>query len=146
MIEGNPAGQRLEELRISFLALNQQILSMKRDDKTNLVYSTDIGRRCPQCLRAVADCVCRGKHKPNHGSGVVRVSRETKGRAGKGVSLVSGLPVSSEALGALATQLKKRCGTGGTVKDGVIEIQGDHRDVLVAELQKLGFDAKKAGG
>lgn len=115
-------------------------------DKLNLVYSTGIGQRCPQCLRAVAQCVCKGKSKPAHGNGVVRVSRETKGRGGKGVSLITGLPLGEEQLDKLATQLKKRCGTGGTVKDGVIEIQGDHRDVLVAELIKLGFQAKKAGG
>jgi translation initiation factor 1 len=115
-------------------------------EKANLVYSTDIGRRCPQCLRAVAECVCKGKSKPAHGKGVVRVSRETKGRAGKGVSLITGLPLNETQIDELATKLKKRCGTGGTVKDGVIEIQGDHRDVLVAELVKLGFQAKKAGG
>jgi translation initiation factor 1 len=74
------------------------------------------------------------------------VSRETKGRAGKGVSVVTGVPIGPADLEKLATQLKKRCGTGGTVKDGVIEIQGDHRDTLVAELTKLGFRAKRAGG
>jgi translation initiation factor 1 len=111
-----------------------------------LVYSTDIGRLCPQCLRAVTACVCKGATKPAHGDGIVRVSRETKGRAGKGVTLVSGVPITSDALDKLATQLKKRCGTGGTVKDSVIEIQGDHRDTLVAELTKLGFKVKRAGG
>jgi translation initiation factor 1 len=111
-----------------------------------LVYSTDIGRLCPQCLSAVTACVCKGATKPAHGDGIVRVSRETKGRAGKGVTLVSGVPITSDALDKLATQLKKRCGTGGTVKDSVIEIQGDHRDTLVAELTKLGFKVKRAGG
>jgi translation initiation factor 1 len=111
-----------------------------------LVYSTDIGRLCPQCLRAVTACVCKGATKPAHGDGIVRVSRETKGRAGKGVTLVSGVPIVAEALEKLATQLKKHCGTGGTVKEGVIEIQGDHRDTLVAVLTKLGFKVKRAGG
>jgi translation initiation factor 1 len=111
-----------------------------------LVYSTDIGRLCPQCLRAVTACVCNGATKPAHGDGIVRVSRETKGRAGKGVTLVSGVPIVAEALEKLATQLKKHCGTGGTVKEGVIEIQGDHRDTLVAVLTKLGFKVKRAGG
>jgi translation initiation factor 1 len=115
-------------------------------ENESLVYSTGIGRRCPQCLRAVTDCVCKGKSKPAHGNGVVRVSRETKGRAGKGVSIITGLPLNEDQLAQLATQLKKRCGTGGTVKEGAIEIQGDHRDLLVAELCKLGFQAKKAGG
>ncbi len=76
----------------------------------------------------------------------VRVSREVAGRAGKGVSVVSGLPLPSAELEALATRLKKLCGAGGGVKDGRIEIQGEHRDKLVAELVKLGFDAKRAGG
>ena len=76
----------------------------------------------------------------------VRVGRETAGRSGKGVSVVTGLPLSGDALEALATKLKKLCGAGGAVKDGVIEIQGDHRDRLVKELIKLGYEAKRAGG
>jgi len=115
-------------------------------DSGSLVYSTGIGRLCPQCLRAVTACVCRGATKPAHGDGIVRVSRETKGRSGKGVTLVSGAPLAPADLEKLATQLKKRCGTGGTVKDGVIEIQGEHRDTLVAELSKLGFKVKRVGG
>lgn len=76
----------------------------------------------------------------------VRVGRETSGRSGKGVSVITGLPLAGEALAALATQLKKRCGSGGTVRDGVIEIQGDHRDTLVQELTRLGYPAKRSGG
>jgi translation initiation factor 1 len=76
----------------------------------------------------------------------VRVSREVAGRGGKGVSVISGLPLAGEELEALATRLKKLCGAGGAVKDGTIEIQGDHRDRLVAELQKLGYEARRAGG
>jgi translation initiation factor 1 len=76
----------------------------------------------------------------------VRVARETKGRAGKGVTIISGLPLSDSDVEALAAKLKKRCGSGGTVRAGVIEIQGDHRDTLVAELIKLGWQAKRAGG
>lgn len=76
----------------------------------------------------------------------VRVSRETKGRGGKGVSVITGLPLKGDALEALATALKKRCGCGGTVKDGNIKIQGDQRDTLVAELIKLGYAAKRSGG
>ena len=68
------------------------------------------------------------------------------GRKGKGVTVVTGLPLAGEELEALATRLKKRCGTGGTVRDGVIEIQGDHRDTLVAELEKLGYAPKRSGG
>src|SRR5215831_9890998 len=116
------------------------------DKNAALVYSTGVGRLCPQCLRAVAACVCKGTTKPAHGDGIVRVSRETKGRAGKGVTLVTGLPVVAAELEKLATQLKKRCGTGGTIKGNVIEIQGEHRDTLLAELTKLGFRVKKVGG
>lgn len=79
-------------------------------------------------------------------AGAVRVGRETKGRAGKGVTTVTGLPLSAVDLETLAARLKKRCGSGGTVRDGVIEIQGEHRDTIVAELGKLGFPAKKSGG
>jgi translation initiation factor 1 len=76
----------------------------------------------------------------------VRVAREVSGRGGKGVSVISGVPLAGTALEELATRLKKLCGAGGAVKDGVIEIQGDHRDRLVAELCKLGYDAKRSGG
>jgi len=77
---------------------------------------------------------------------MVRVGRETKGRRGKGVTVVTGLPLAVADLEELATRLKKRCGSGGTVHEGVIEIQGDHRDTLVAELAKLGYTARRAGG
>ena len=111
-----------------------------------IVYSTGIGSLCPNCRRAVKDCVCPkgapGAAKP----GAVRVGREVKGRAGKGVTTVTGLPLSPADIDALATRLKKRCGSGGTVRDGVIEIQGDHRETIVAELVKLGWPAKKSGG
>lgn len=117
---------------------------------SRIVFSTGTGRVCPECGRQVADCRCK-RSKPAvpvapRGDGIVRVGRETKGRKGKGVSIVTGVPLAGEPLEALATQLKKRCGTGGTVRDGVIEIQGDHRDTLVAELQKLGYQVKRAGG
>ena len=76
----------------------------------------------------------------------VRVGREVAGRGGKGVSVITGLPLNATALDALATQLKKTCGAGGIAREGRIEIQGDHRDRLVAELIKLGYDAKRSGG
>jgi translation initiation factor 1 len=113
---------------------------------TRLVYSTGMGSLCPNCRRAVRECVCPrgapGAAKP----AAVRVGRETQGRAGKGVTTVTGLPLPAADIQALATQLKKRCGSGGTVRDGVIEVQGDHRDLIVAELVKLGWQAKKSGG
>lgn len=80
------------------------------------------------------------------GDGIVRVGRQTKGRKGAGVTVITGLPLTPDALREMAKKLKKRCGSGGTVKDGVIEIQGDHRDLLVELLQKEGYDAKRSGG
>lgn len=82
----------------------------------------------------------------SNGDGIVRVGRETKGRGGKGVTVVTGVPLAPAELAALCTRLKKRCGSGGAVKDGVIEIQGEHRDTLVAELTALGWTVKRSGG
>jgi len=117
-----------------------------------LVYSTGPGRLCPECARPLGECRCR-RSKPAQpmvaargGDGIVRVGRETKGRKGKGVTVVVGVPLASDALDELATRLKRRCGSGGTVRQGVIEIQGDHRDTLVAELGSLGYTVKRAGG
>ena len=113
---------------------------------TRLVYATGVGTLCPNCRRAVRECVCP-KGAPGAAKiGAVRVGRETKGRAGKGVTTVTGLPLPAAQIEALAAQLKKRCGSGGTVREGVIEIQGEHRSVIVAELVKLGWQAKQSGG
>jgi translation initiation factor 1 len=79
------------------------------------------------------------------GDGIVRVGRESKGRGGKVVTLITGLPLRTADLATLATRLKKRCGTGGTVKNGVIEIQGEHRDTIVEQLLAVGYKAKRAG-
>ena len=117
----------------------------RRDDPV-MVYSTERGLVCPTCRVPVAKCRC-GKEEPAPaGDGIVRVRRETKGRGGKTVTTVSGVPLGGEALRSLAKDLKRRCGTGGTVKEGVIEIQGDHRDLVVEELQKRGWNVKRSGG
>ena len=116
-----------------------------RPPARGLVYSTELGRTCPDCRRSLTECRCREQSNRVVGDGNVRVGRESKGRGGKVVTLVTGLPVTSADLAVLATKLKKRCGTGGTVKDGVIEIQGEHRDVIVEMLVGLGYKAKKAG-
>jgi translation initiation factor 1 len=110
-----------------------------------LVYSTDSGRHCPECGKPLDACICKQTHIPE-GDGIARVRRESKGRGGKTVTTVSGVPLPADALKDLATALKRRCGTGGALKDGVIEIQGDHVEVLIAELLKQGFKAKKSGG
>jgi translation initiation factor 1 len=120
-------------------------------DKQRVVYSTGQGRTCPECARAIADCRCKrsrpARTSPPAGDGFVRLSRETKGRKGKGVTLITGVPAADEvALEDLAKRFKRLCGGGGTLRDGVIEIQGDHRDRLMAELQKLGYKVKRAGG
>ncbi|MGB4246196.1 MAG: translation initiation factor Sui1 [Pseudohongiellaceae bacterium] len=114
---------------------------------STLVYSTDSGRICPECRKPVASCQCRqqaaGRPAPD---GIVRIRRETKGRNGKGVTLIDGLPLSADELAALAKVLKNKCGSGGTVKDGVIEIQGEHREVVKGYLEQNGYKVKLAGG
>lgn len=114
----------------------------------SIVYSTGIGAICAGCRRPVAQCACKSASgrplRPD--AGAVRVSRQTQGRAGKAVTVITGLPLGHEALGALAAELKRLCGSGGTVRDGAVEIQGEHRDRLVAELVRRGFAAKRSGG
>ena len=110
-----------------------------------LVFSTETGRMCPECRQPVAECSCGQPERPA-GDGVVRVSRETKGRKGKGVTLITGIPLNDKELKAYAKVLKAKCGTGGTVKDGVVEIQGDQRDLLVPLLEQKGWAVKRAGG
>lgn len=118
-----------------------------RDDNSRLVYSTESGRVCPACGKPAGGCICKKKKaKMTPGDGKIRVERSTKGRKGKGVTLITGLPLEDASLKELAKELKQKCGTGGTVKTGVIEIQGDHRDLLTEHLKSLGYQAIKAGG
>ena len=119
---------------------------MKKQTTKGLVYSTDTGRTCLGCGHPVTQCCCSKEKSPQQGDGVVRVSRQTKGRKGSGVCLITGIPLGEAELKNLAKQLKKKCGSGGAVKNGVIEIQGDQREVLVEALMKLGYKAKLAGG
>lgn len=132
------------------IAESLQSMAMKAKrivDGGGIVYSTEHGKMCPRCGKPASECFCdRGGSGAPGGDGIVRVGRETKGRKGKGVTVVTGVPVPLAELETIGTQLKKRCGSGGTVKDGVIEIQGDHRDLVVEELKKLGFTVKRAGG
>ena len=111
-----------------------------------LVYSTEAGRMCPACRMPVADCMCSKTKLIAKTDGVVRVSRETKGRGGKSVTLIKGLALDTQLLAVLGKQLRAACGSGGTVKDGVIEVQGDHCDTVLAALEKQGYNVKRAGG
>jgi translation initiation factor 1 len=121
-------------------------MSKQKNPGSRLVYSTDGGRLCPQCLRTVVSCVCGNSKPAATGDGVVRLHRESKGRGGKAVTLIKGLPLGGDALKSLASQLKKKCGVGGALKDDTIEIQGDQRELLKVELEKLGYCVKIAGG
>lgn len=111
------------------------------------VYSTDRGRLCPACREPVAKCRCRSAApaRPSP-DGIVRLHRESKGRGGKAVTIIRGLPLEGAELKALAKQLKQRCGVGGAVKDGAVEIQGDQRAILQTLLAEAGYKVKFAGG
>jgi len=120
-----------------------------RDQLGGLVYSTESGRLCPGCGEALDACRCSEQAEAERLAtldGVVRIRRETSGRKGKGVTTISGVPLVDKDLKTLAKKLKQRCGTGGAVKDGIIEIQGDHRDTLKAALEAEGYKVKLAGG
>lgn len=114
-------------------------------DNSGSVYSTELGRTCPDCGKAKSNCSCTNDSAPE-GDGIVRIQRETKGRKGKGVTLVKGVLLKATELKKLAKELKQKCGVGGAVKDGVIEIQGDVRDQLFEEMKQRGFTVKKSGG
>lgn len=122
--------------------------TMKNSQASALVYSTEAGgRMCPDCRAPVAQCRCKENNARIPATdGIVRVSHETKGRKGKGVTVIKGLTLDAAALAAAGKQLKTACGSGGTVKDGTIEIQGDHRELVIAALVKQGHVVKRAGG
>ncbi|MBT4390499.1 MAG: stress response translation initiation inhibitor YciH, partial [Nitrospina sp.] len=103
--------------------------------KDRIVYSTEQGRICPGCGNPVKQCTCRKQTSPS-GDGNVRVSRETKGRKGKDVTLIKGLAMDAATLGLMSKKLKTMCGSGGTVKKGIIEIQGDHIERILYYLKE----------
>lgn len=119
-----------------------------QSSNSRLVYSTSAGRICPGCRRPRTDCVCSKKHPTTteKNDGIVRIRLETKGRKGKGVTTITGVPLEGDALKKLAKQIKNQCGSGGTLKDSVIEIQGDHRQTIQTLLEKQGMTVKLAGG
>jgi translation initiation factor 1 len=122
-------------------------MAMKAKNKgAGLVYSTESGKLCPDCNKPAVKCICRKKQSSSKSDGIVRLMRETKGRKGKAVTLITGLPLDNEGLKKLTKSLKQKCGSGGSLKNDVIEIQGDHRDVLEKELGRLGYKVKRAGG
>jgi translation initiation factor 1 len=119
----------------------------RRLDLGDLVFDSEHGRMCPGCDRPLEQCACgKEAERVPETDGIVRVSRQTQGRKGKGVTVVTGVPLVPSELKRLAKAHKQRCGSGGAVKDGAIEIQGDHRDLLVDELTKRGFTVKRVGG
>jgi translation initiation factor 1 len=114
---------------------------------TGLVYSTDTGRMCPECRQPVAQCACKARARAvPRGDGVVRVSRETQGRGGKAVTVIRGLDLEAGPLAALGKTLRAACGAGGTAKDGMLEIQGDHCARVIDLLRESGLTVKRAGG
>ncbi len=119
---------------------------------SNLVYSTEVGRTCPACRKAISACICPTAKQAGLQAvrskldGVVRVQLESKGRGGKSVSIVRGLDLDEAALTALGKQLRTACGSGGTIKNGAIEVQGDHVATLMQTLTKLGHAVKRVGG
>ncbi len=119
---------------------------MKNQNKNSVVYSTEFGKMCPGCNKPALKCVCGKDQSIPKSDGVVRLMRETKGRKGKGVTLITGVPLEHQRLKTLAKSLKQKCGCGGGIKHGVIEIQGDQRDVLEKELILMGYMVKRAGG
>jgi len=114
--------------------------------RSGVVYSTDQGRHCPECGEPAAACRCHEPGAPAATDGIVRLQRQTKGRAGKPVVIVTGLPGTSAELKATAKQLKQKCGVGGTVEDNRIVIQGDQREAVKAELERLGYTVRSSGG
>lgn len=121
-------------------------MSSKERNETGIVYSTGQGRICPECGRPAGRCDCGKQSDLPKSDGIVRIGRETKGRKGRGVTTIRGVPLYPERLASLAKELKRQCGAGGTVKDGVIEIQGDHRDTIEQELCRRGYTVKRSGG
>ena len=120
---------------------------MRKSEGGGLVYSTEGGRMCPACRQPVAHCSCQAAALSTPaGDGVVRVGRSSKGRGGKTVTLVQGLPLPADELAALGKRLRTACGAGGTTKEGLLEVQGDHVQRVLDWLTAQGFKARQSGG
>jgi translation initiation factor 1 len=120
-------------------------MTQQANNNSRLVYSTEHGHACPACGKPLHRCRCGPQTAPPSGDGIVRIGRATKGRKGKGVTVITGISMEDSQLKGLAKTLKRKCGSGGTVKAGAIEIQGDHRELLTAELQGMGYTVKRSG-
>ncbi len=124
-----------------------QMEDRRKQSEYREVYSTDTGALCVECGKTRAACICAARKRLTPlGDGQVRIRRETKGRGGKTVTTISGLAMNLEAAEALLKDLKRICGTGGAVKEGHLELQGDRLEVVIQELAKRGIPAKRAGG
>jgi translation initiation factor 1 len=120
---------------------------MRKCAAGGLVYSTEDGRMCQVCRQPVSACSCRAATQAvPTGDGMVHVSREAKGRGGKAVTLVRGVRLDAAALAVLGKRLRTACGSGGTVKDDVVEVQGDHVERVIELLTINGYKVKPAGG
>ena len=128
---------------ILIIIFGESKLQKRNDNPT--VYSTSTGRICPKCGFSITNCICKKETIPS-GDGIVRIFRDSKSRKGKTVTVITGISLKSENLRQLLGDLKKMCGSGGTIKDGKIEIQGDHRESIFETLKKKGFTVKIAGG
>ena len=122
---------------------------MAADDR-RIVYQTGIGRIpiCSRCGQPQTSCRCREQTVASSAprDGFVRIARDKKGRGGKTMTVITGVPLGAGELASLTQDLKRLCGSGGTVKDGEIQIQGDHRDKLEDRLKALGYKVKRVGG
>ena len=119
---------------------------MSKRRGSHAVYSTELGRLCPQCQRAIAACVCGTDRPAGAGDGVVRIRRESKGRGGKAVTVIEGIPEHPDKLKVICKQLKQRCGVGGALKGSQLEIQGDQRSTCKQQLETMGYQVKLSGG
>ena len=143
--------QRMKPLPASFfgrficLGWARRDLKMRNHDvnsNSQLVYSTDMGSICPSCQKTRTKCECRKKSRKLHGDGIIRIEKSTKGRKGKTVTLISGILENEQTLLDLAKSLKQHCGSGGSVKDGIILIQGKHCNKIKVYLEEKGYHIK----
>ena len=138
---------------------------MAKQHTSHTVYSTSLGKMCPGCHRSTANCTCTAKEKRSlkhtdskqkglsHGEadgdpkdGIIRIRLEKKGRGGKAVTSVNGLPGNEKELKALAKKIKSKLGTGGAIKNAIVEFQGDRREDVQKHLEAMNFTVKRVGG